>query len=42
MDHQSQDPQMDPRTCHLDPDYVLEVRQQPAYARVAIGKEKGK
>jgi hypothetical protein len=27
---------------HMDePDYKLEVRQQPVYARVAIGKEKG-
>lgn len=25
----------------MDPDYKLEVRQQPSYARVAIGKEKG-
>lgn len=25
-----------------EPDYKLEVRQQPIYARVAIGKEKGK
>lgn len=24
-----------------EPDYKLEVRQQPVYARVAIGKEKG-
>lgn len=31
-----------PMAYHMEePDYKLEVRQQPVYARVAIGKEKG-